>query len=148
MSATGARPAGAADEAGAAHAVRQMFDSIAPRYDLLNHLLSANVDRLWWRRTARRFRAILARPEAAILDICCGTGDLTMALLKLRPDGRAAGFGCGLCARHVAPRQRENLANPGLAQAKRQRAQTRSSRTQSRSKPMRSICRSVQNRSI
>ena len=76
---------GTADEAGTALAVRQMFDSIAPRYDLLNHLLSANIDRLWRRRTARRFRAVLARPEAAILDICCGTGDLTMALLKLRP---------------------------------------------------------------
>ena len=87
MTATGARPAGAADEAGAAAAVRQMFDSIAPRYDLLNHVLSANVDRLWWRRAARRFEAVLARPEAAILDICCGTGDLTMALLKRRPDG-------------------------------------------------------------
>ena len=87
MPATGARPQGAADEAGAAEAVRRMFDSIAPRYDLLNHLLSANVDRLWWRRTARRFRAILARPEASILDICCGTGDMTMALAKLRPPG-------------------------------------------------------------
>jgi demethylmenaquinone methyltransferase/2-methoxy-6-polyprenyl-1,4-benzoquinol methylase len=64
-----------------------MFDSIAPRYDLLNHLLSANIDRLWWRKTARRFRPVLARPDAAILDVCCGTGDLTMALLKLRPRG-------------------------------------------------------------
>jgi demethylmenaquinone methyltransferase / 2-methoxy-6-polyprenyl-1,4-benzoquinol methylase len=62
-----------------------MFNSIAPRYDLLNHVLSANIDRLWWRRTARRFRPILADPEAAILDICCGTGDMTMALLKHRP---------------------------------------------------------------
>jgi demethylmenaquinone methyltransferase / 2-methoxy-6-polyprenyl-1,4-benzoquinol methylase len=87
MPATGARPAGAADEAGAAIAVRQMFDSIAPRYDLLNHVLSANVDRLWWRRAARRFREVLGRPEAEILDICCGTGDLTMALLKMRPRG-------------------------------------------------------------
>ena len=87
MPATGAKPAGAADEASAAEAVRQMFDSIAPRYDLLNHLLSANIDRLWWRRTAHTFRPVLARPEAAILDICCGTGDLTMALLKLRPNG-------------------------------------------------------------
>ncbi len=87
MPAMGARPAGAVDEAGAALAVRQMFESIAPKYDLLNHLLSANIDRLWWRRTARRFQAVLARPEAAILDICCGTGDLTMALLKLRPRG-------------------------------------------------------------
>jgi demethylmenaquinone methyltransferase/2-methoxy-6-polyprenyl-1,4-benzoquinol methylase len=78
---------GTEDEADAAQAVRQMFDSIAPRYDLLNHVLSANVDRLWWRRTARRFRDVLARPDAEILDICCGTGDLTMALLKLRPPG-------------------------------------------------------------
>lgn len=87
MHATGARPAGASDEAGAAAAVRQMFDSIAPRYDLLNHVLSANVDRLWWRRAARGFSGILAQPEAAILDICCGTGDMTLAMLKLRPRG-------------------------------------------------------------
>ncbi len=87
MPATGARPLGTSDEKDAALAVRQMFDSIAPRYDLLNHILSANVDRLWWRKAACRFRAILGRPEAAILDICCGTGDLTMALLKLRPSG-------------------------------------------------------------
>jgi demethylmenaquinone methyltransferase/2-methoxy-6-polyprenyl-1,4-benzoquinol methylase len=87
MTVTGAKPAGAVDEASAAAAVRDMFDSIAPRYDLLNHVLSANVDRLWWRRTARRFRAVLARPDAAVLDICCGTGDLTVALLKHRPQG-------------------------------------------------------------
>jgi demethylmenaquinone methyltransferase / 2-methoxy-6-polyprenyl-1,4-benzoquinol methylase len=87
MPATGAKPTGAADEAGAREAVREMFDSIAPRYDLLNHLLSANVDRLWWRRAARRFRGVLARPEAAILDICCGTGDMTMALVRHRPPG-------------------------------------------------------------
>ncbi len=85
MPATGAKPTGTTDEAGAARAVQQMFDSIAPRYDLLNHVLSANVDRLWWRRAARRFRTVLARPEAQVLDICCGTGDMTMALLKLRP---------------------------------------------------------------
>lgn len=87
MPATGAKPPGAADEAAAAHAVREMFDSIAPRYDLLNHLLSANIDRLWWRRAARRFHPILIRPEADILDICCGTGDMTMALLRHRPWG-------------------------------------------------------------
>jgi demethylmenaquinone methyltransferase/2-methoxy-6-polyprenyl-1,4-benzoquinol methylase len=62
-----------------------MFDSIAPRYDLLNHVLSANVDRLWWWRAARRFKTILANPDASVLDICCGTGDMTMALLKRRP---------------------------------------------------------------
>jgi demethylmenaquinone methyltransferase/2-methoxy-6-polyprenyl-1,4-benzoquinol methylase len=63
-----------------------MFDSIAPKYDLLNHILSCNVDRLWWRRTSQRFHAILARPEARVLDLCCGTGDMTLALLRLRPD--------------------------------------------------------------
>ena len=87
MPATGARPIGANDATQAAESVRQMFESIAPKYDLLNHVLSANIDRLWWRRAARRFREVLARPEAEILDICCGTGDLTMALLKLRPSG-------------------------------------------------------------
>jgi demethylmenaquinone methyltransferase/2-methoxy-6-polyprenyl-1,4-benzoquinol methylase len=64
-----------------------MFDSIAPRYDLLNHVLSCNVDRLWWNRTARRFSKILAQPHASILDVCCGTGDMTLALLKHRPQG-------------------------------------------------------------
>lgn len=63
-----------------------MFDRIAPRYDLLNHVLSCNVDRTWWWRTARRFRHILARPETKVLDICCGTGDMTRALLRRRPD--------------------------------------------------------------
>jgi demethylmenaquinone methyltransferase / 2-methoxy-6-polyprenyl-1,4-benzoquinol methylase len=87
MANTGAKPAGAQDEAGAAQAVQAMFNSIAPRYDLLNHVLSANIDRLWWSRAARRFHTILAQPDAAILDVCCGTGDMTLALLKHRPQG-------------------------------------------------------------
>lgn len=62
-----------------------MFDRIAPRYDLLNHLLSCNVDRTWWWRTARRFRPVLRRPGSRVLDICCGTGDMTLALLRVRP---------------------------------------------------------------
>src|SRR6185437_3015289 len=103
MPATGAKPPGATDEAAAAHAVREMFDSIAPRYDLLNHVLSANIDRLWWRHAARRFRPILMRPESAILDICCGTGDMTMALLRHRPSGArpiiAADFARAMLAR-------------------------------------------------
>ncbi|HET7102567.1 MAG TPA: ubiquinone/menaquinone biosynthesis methyltransferase [Terracidiphilus sp.] len=87
MPASGAKPDGAPDEASAARSVRQMFNSIAPRYDLLNHVLSANIDRLWWRRAACAFRSELTQPDAAILDICCGTGDLTMALLRYRPAG-------------------------------------------------------------
>jgi demethylmenaquinone methyltransferase / 2-methoxy-6-polyprenyl-1,4-benzoquinol methylase len=85
ISSLGAKPAGTVDEASAAAAVQAMFDGIAPRYDLLNHVLSLNVDRWWWWRTARRFRCVLARPEAAIADICCGTGDMTLALLHRRP---------------------------------------------------------------
>jgi demethylmenaquinone methyltransferase / 2-methoxy-6-polyprenyl-1,4-benzoquinol methylase len=76
----GAAPQGAHDPQSAAQAVREMFTSIAPRYDLLNHLLSFNVDRLWWRRAARTFAHILRRRDASILDLCCGTGDMTFAL--------------------------------------------------------------------
>ncbi len=76
----GAAPPGARDEAAAADAVREMFTSIAPRYDLLNHVLSMNVDRLWWNRTARIFSEVLRRPGAEVLDLCCGTGDMAFAL--------------------------------------------------------------------
>jgi len=78
----GAAPQGSADERSAAFAVREMFDEIAPRYDLLNHVLSLNVDRLWWWRTARSFRSILRKPGARALDLCCGTGDMATALRK------------------------------------------------------------------
>src|ERR1700693_4484426 len=78
----GAVPDGARDPDAAASAVREMFTSIAPRYDLLNHVLSFNVDRLWWRRTARSFAQILAQPDSCVLDLCCGTGDMTFALRK------------------------------------------------------------------
>ena len=76
----GAAPAGARDAQSAARAVREMFTSIAPRYDLLNHVLSFNVDRIWWWRTARTFQNILSRKDARVLDLCCGTGDMTFAL--------------------------------------------------------------------
>lgn len=59
--------------------MRDIFNAIAPRYDLLNHLLSFNVDRLWWRRTARAFGHVLSRPEARVLDLCCGTADMALA---------------------------------------------------------------------
>jgi demethylmenaquinone methyltransferase/2-methoxy-6-polyprenyl-1,4-benzoquinol methylase len=81
-SATGASPRGAADERAAAAAVRDMFSAIAPRYDFLNHLLSMNVDRLWWRRTAHLFAHILQAPQARALDLCCGTADMALALRR------------------------------------------------------------------
>jgi demethylmenaquinone methyltransferase/2-methoxy-6-polyprenyl-1,4-benzoquinol methylase len=78
----GASPEGAANPQAAAQAVRQMFSEIAPRYDLLNHILSLNVDRLWWWRAAKRFDAILRDPAARVLDLCCGTGDMAFALQR------------------------------------------------------------------
>ena len=78
----GASPEGARDRDAAARAIREMFTSIAPRYDLLNHVLSFNVDRLWWARAARSFSQTLQRPDARVLDLCCGTGDMTFALRR------------------------------------------------------------------
>jgi demethylmenaquinone methyltransferase/2-methoxy-6-polyprenyl-1,4-benzoquinol methylase len=80
MPVIGAAPEGAHDTQSAGRAVREMFSSIAPRYDLLNHVLSFNVDRLWWWRTARAFAAVLESNNARVLDLCCGTGDMTFAL--------------------------------------------------------------------
>ena len=102
----GAAPAGASDRTSAARAVREMFTSIAPRYDLLNHVLSLNVDRLWWRRTARSFRDILARPGTRVLDLCCGTGDMAFALRreagKSRPQILGADFSHAMLQRASA----------------------------------------------
>lgn len=80
----GTRPAGARDEREAGLRVRDMFARIAPRYDFLNHLLSFSLDRLWRRRTATIFSAVLVRPEARVIDLCCGTGDLAFALARRR----------------------------------------------------------------
>jgi demethylmenaquinone methyltransferase / 2-methoxy-6-polyprenyl-1,4-benzoquinol methylase len=80
--AKGTRPEGAQTEADVSRKVREMFTQIAPRYDLLNHLLSGQLDRLWRARTARRLRPILDRSQATVLDLCCGTGDLALALTK------------------------------------------------------------------
>src|SRR4051795_4102511 len=80
--ATGAVPEGARDQDAAAKAVQQMFSDVAPRYDLLNHVLSCNIDRLWWRRAAKTFAHIVQTPNVRILDLCCGTGDMTLALRR------------------------------------------------------------------
>jgi demethylmenaquinone methyltransferase/2-methoxy-6-polyprenyl-1,4-benzoquinol methylase len=78
--AQGTTPAGAKTEQQASAWVRGMFGRIAPRYDLLNHLLSLNIDRYWRARTVSSVAEILALPGAQVLDVCCGTGDLTLAL--------------------------------------------------------------------
>ncbi len=106
---TGAAPLDApSDERTSAAAVRRMFTAIAPRYDLLNHLLSFNVDRLWWRRAARTFADVLTRPQVRVLDLCCGTGDMTFALhrqaRKRNPSAQFSGidFSHAMLARALA----------------------------------------------
>ena len=88
---TGARPLCATTEQSAAQNVQQMFDNIAPTYDRANHILSIGLDRMMWSRAARTFRPILQQPEATTLDLCCGTGDMTLALYKHRPATKPGG---------------------------------------------------------
>ena len=90
----GATPEGARSEQEAAAWVRGMFGRVAHRYDLANHLLSFNIDRYWRALTVRRVRHILDNPAAQILDICCGTGDLVLALEHAR---RAPVLGSDFC---------------------------------------------------
>jgi demethylmenaquinone methyltransferase / 2-methoxy-6-polyprenyl-1,4-benzoquinol methylase len=80
----GTRPEGTRTEGEASARVREMFSRIAPRYDFLNHTLSFSLDKVWRRRTARKFRRILRRTDARVLDLCCGTGDLLFALEQVR----------------------------------------------------------------
>ena len=79
---TGTVPEGAVSEADASNRVREMFAHIAPRYDLLNHLLSMQLDRWWRARVTRRLAPILNRSEALVLDLCCGTGDLALSFVR------------------------------------------------------------------
>jgi demethylmenaquinone methyltransferase/2-methoxy-6-polyprenyl-1,4-benzoquinol methylase len=78
--ALGTTPEGSTSEQEASRWVRSMFGRVAHRYDLANHLLSANVDRYWRNHTVGSVRDILKRPEARVLDLACGTGDLLIAL--------------------------------------------------------------------
>jgi demethylmenaquinone methyltransferase/2-methoxy-6-polyprenyl-1,4-benzoquinol methylase len=71
-----------ANEAAHARAVRDMFAGIAGRYDLLNHLLSLNIDKRWRRIVAAELREMLDTPDALVLDVACGTGDLTIELQR------------------------------------------------------------------
>jgi demethylmenaquinone methyltransferase/2-methoxy-6-polyprenyl-1,4-benzoquinol methylase len=70
--------------------VRDLFDSIAPRYDQLNDLLSLGLHRLWKRQAVAWLRP---RPGQRLLDLCCGTGDLALLLASgVRPGGLVLGL--------------------------------------------------------
>src|SRR5262245_6619192 len=101
--------------------IRRMFDGIAPQYDLLNHLLSLNVDRAWRKRVTR----VVPLTTGPLLDLCTGTGDLAFEY-----DRAAAGsvriigadFSGAMLARAVA-KSRKRGSNPrvGFVQADAQR---------------------------
>src|SRR5262245_64938002 len=77
-----------------AAAVREMFSGIAGRYDLLNHLLSANTDKRWRRKVRSKVQNTLSDPNAVVLDVACGTGDLS---IELKRDSKAAVIGTDFC---------------------------------------------------
>jgi demethylmenaquinone methyltransferase/2-methoxy-6-polyprenyl-1,4-benzoquinol methylase len=97
--------------------VHAMFAGIAVRYDLLNHLLSGNIDKRWRQRVVRKIMPILANPEMLVLDVACGTGDLTLALAS---EARAKVVGSDFCRPmlSIAARKAEsNLAGTPFIEA-------------------------------
>jgi demethylmenaquinone methyltransferase/2-methoxy-6-polyprenyl-1,4-benzoquinol methylase len=91
--------------------VREMFASIAPRYDATNRLLTGGVDENWRRRAVRE---LSPPPHGRILDMCCGTGDLTFHLARTDPTLEIVGL--DFCepmldgARKRAPREAKSKA--------------------------------------
>lgn len=77
-----------------AKAVRAMFSGIARRYDLLNHVLSMNIDKRWRKLVRKKLQTILDRPDAVILDVACGTGDLS---IELQSHSKAKVVGTDFC---------------------------------------------------
>lgn len=77
-----------------ARAVREMFSGIAKKYDFLNHFLSVNTDKRWRRLVSKKLRDVLEREDAIVLDVACGTGDLSV---ELQTSGKAKVIGTDFC---------------------------------------------------
>jgi len=106
-------PAVPLDKSG--RAIRDMFAGVAPRYDLLNHLLSGALDVVWRRRAAR---ALAVPAGTAVLDLCCGTGDQALALDRRGARVSAADFCVPMLAiarRKLARRRRSGRPPAFLA---------------------------------
>ena len=102
---TGTTPPGVTGEQASARWVRDMFGRVAGRYDLLNHLLSFNLDKRWRARAVRRVSPILENPNAHALDLCCGTADVLLAMEA--GGGRAQIFGSDFCHPMLVEAQRK-----------------------------------------
>jgi demethylmenaquinone methyltransferase/2-methoxy-6-polyprenyl-1,4-benzoquinol methylase len=83
-----------ANEIAHANAVRDMFSGIARRYDVLNHILSANIDKRWRRLVSEKLKSVLDDENAVVLDVACGTGDLS---IELRSKAKARVIGTDFC---------------------------------------------------
>lgn len=86
-------------------AVRAMFSGIAKRYDLLNHLLSMNIDKRWRKLVRQKLQPILDRPDGIVLDIACGTGDLS---IELQSHAKARVIGTDFCRPMLAVAAEKN----------------------------------------
>ncbi|QYO67851.1 bifunctional demethylmenaquinone methyltransferase/2-methoxy-6-polyprenyl-1,4-benzoquinol methylase UbiE [Leptolyngbya sp. 7M] len=93
------------------HAVRAMFSGIAWRYDLLNHLLSANIDKRWRRKVREILTVTLSKENAKVLDVACGTGDLS---IELSSGARAAVIGTDFCRPMLSVAQTKNAKIPWI----------------------------------
>ena len=87
--------------------IRRIFSPIAARYDLLNHVLSLNIDRLWRRRLVSR---AAVQPGERVLDLCIGTGDVALEFAKRSSAALICGLDCTPAMLDVA---REKLARRG-----------------------------------
>ena len=101
---TGTAPKGTSGEQQAAEWVQRMFAGIAPKYDFLNHLLSCNIDRAWRKALKKKLTPVLRRPNARVLDLCCGTGDV---LLDLQHVAAATILGADFCHPMLLSAQRK-----------------------------------------
>ena len=89
-------------------AVREMFAGIAGKYDFLNHFLSANIDKKWRKTVAAKLGDVLDKKGALVLDVACGTGDLSIELQK---SGKATIFGTDFCRPMLDIANRKNDEN-------------------------------------
>jgi demethylmenaquinone methyltransferase / 2-methoxy-6-polyprenyl-1,4-benzoquinol methylase len=95
-----------------AAAVREMFAGIAPKYDLLNHVLSINIDKRWRRLVKRKLETILSKGDAVVLDVACGTGDLS---LELKSHASAKVIGTDFCRPMLAiAKEKSAAASAGI----------------------------------
>ena len=85
-----------------------MFSGIAGRYDLLNHVLSLNIDKRWRRFVRQKLQPVLDDPNARVLDVACGTGDLS---IELQSNAKARVIGTDFCRPMLAVAAEKNGAN-------------------------------------